>query len=180
LNKLSKDELLDVLREYDRYIQSANEDNRYREGWFPVCINEFYDNEYQMVLEERGQYGSEVSDSYACGGAMSADDLEKSGHVKRLLEAIANTALSYENGAHNICFDYDGVIGLLDRAQMLITESARCPRPENLPPGMPWSERLYDGEDFDPYVYDGSMSAEDYERMRELMADGRESGGMER
>jgi hypothetical protein len=106
-------------------------------------------------------------------------DLEKSGQVKWLCEVISNAAESYENDTHPIYFDYGGVISLLEQAQMLVTESARCPRPENLPSGMPWSERLYDGEDFDPYVFDGAMSAEDYERMRELMAAGRESEGYE-
>jgi hypothetical protein len=52
-NGLTKDTLVDVLKEYDHYIQNANDDNRYAEGWFPVCINEFYDHEYQAILEER-------------------------------------------------------------------------------------------------------------------------------
>ncbi len=52
-NSLTKGEIIDLLKEYDRYIQDANDENRYSEGWFPVCINEFYDNEYQAILEER-------------------------------------------------------------------------------------------------------------------------------
>lgn len=91
-------------------------------------------------------------------------DLDKSNQVKWLYEIITNAALSYENDTHKIYFDYDGVIGLLEQAQILITESARCPRPENLPPDMPWSERLYDGTEFDPYAYDDSMTIEDFER----------------
>ena len=46
LSKLTKEELLDVLITYDKYIQEANDDNRYRDGWLPVCINEFFDCDY--------------------------------------------------------------------------------------------------------------------------------------
>ena len=36
--------------------------------------------------------------------------------------------------------------------------------------GLPFSEKPYrDGEDFDPYVYDGSMSVEDYELMQRMI-----------
>ena len=63
---------------------------------------------------------------------------------------------------------------------MLVTESARCPRPADLPPELPWREKLYNGEEvFDPYVYVGAMSAEDYEKMCEHMTSDRESEGYE-
>jgi hypothetical protein len=52
MNELPKGELLSLLHAYDRYIQEANDENRYREGWFPVCISEFYDNEYQFLASE--------------------------------------------------------------------------------------------------------------------------------
>lgn len=98
-------------------------------------------------------------------------DLEKSDQVKRLCEAIINASESYENATDSIYFDYNSVIALLEQAQTLVAESARCPRPATLPSNMPWSERLYNGdEDNDPYAFDGTMSAEDYERMHELMA----------
>lgn len=44
---LSKKDLLNLLDEYDKYIQQANDDNKYEDKWYPVCINEFYDCEYQ-------------------------------------------------------------------------------------------------------------------------------------
>lgn len=53
MENLTSKELLDLLYCYDEYIQDANDEDRYREGWLPVCINEFYDNEYQIILEER-------------------------------------------------------------------------------------------------------------------------------
>lgn len=101
--------------------------------------------------------------------------------MKWLLQTITNAVESYENDTHPIYFDYDGAIGLLEQVQILVTESARCPRPTDLPPGMPWSERLAGGDEvFDPYVFDGTMSDEDYERMHKLMAADSESEGMER
>ena len=51
LRNKTKEELLDILYAYDRYIQKANEENYYLEGWFPVCINEFYDCEFQEEKE---------------------------------------------------------------------------------------------------------------------------------
>ena len=53
MKDLSKEELLDLLKEYDMYIQDANDDNRYKDGWYPVCLDEFYENEYQDILENR-------------------------------------------------------------------------------------------------------------------------------
>lgn len=56
LEELDKEELLALISAYDRYIQSANNDNRYADGWYPVCISEFYNNEFQE------DYGQEVDD----------------------------------------------------------------------------------------------------------------------
>jgi len=48
---ISKSELMLLIGEYDRYIQEANDEDRYSEGWYPVCIDEFYDWEFQDILE---------------------------------------------------------------------------------------------------------------------------------
>lgn len=42
-------ETISLIKEYDKYIQEANEENKYAEGWFPVCISEFYNNEFQLI-----------------------------------------------------------------------------------------------------------------------------------
>jgi len=90
-------------------------------------------------------------------------DLEKSGYVKWLCGVIASNAESYESDAHEIYFDYDGVIDILDQAKTLIMESARCPRPDSLPMDMAWDERLADSDSvFNPYAYTGTMEYEDY------------------
>ncbi len=77
---------------------------------------------------------------------------------------ICGAVRSYEDDKNKIYFDYDGVISLLEQAQALMAESARCPRPDNLPADMAWDERLYNGENFDPLVYSGTMDAEDFLR----------------
>lgn len=53
MKNLSQDVLLDLLVEYDNYIQQANDEDDYSTGWRPVCVSEFYTNEYQLILEER-------------------------------------------------------------------------------------------------------------------------------
>lgn len=52
-DNISKEELLELVHEYDIYIQDANEKNRYTMGWYPVCINEFYDNDFPLIQEEK-------------------------------------------------------------------------------------------------------------------------------
>ena len=50
---ISRDELFELLNEYNIYIQNANDEDKFESGWRPVCINEFYDNEFQMIQEEK-------------------------------------------------------------------------------------------------------------------------------
>lgn len=52
MNELSKEELLDLLNHYNKYIQEANENDTYTSGWKPVCIEEFFNNDYQEIKEE--------------------------------------------------------------------------------------------------------------------------------
>ena len=49
-NNITAIELRKLLIAYDRYIQNANEENLYATGWMPVCISEFYDNEFQEEI----------------------------------------------------------------------------------------------------------------------------------
>jgi len=51
LNNLTKKELLDLIKEYDKYIQEANDLNKYDCGFYPVCINEFYNNDYFEIIK---------------------------------------------------------------------------------------------------------------------------------
>ncbi len=43
---LKKDELISLIDEYDDYIQNANDDGRMLNGWCPVCIHEYLNNEF--------------------------------------------------------------------------------------------------------------------------------------
>ena len=47
INELTRGELLSLLQQYDQYIQQANDEDKYRDGWFPVCIEEFLGSEAQ-------------------------------------------------------------------------------------------------------------------------------------
>ena len=49
LDRLEPRELHELIEAYDKYIQEANDDDRYVTGWKPVCIAEFYDNEFQEM-----------------------------------------------------------------------------------------------------------------------------------
>lgn len=52
LKRLTKEELLDLLKYYDEYIQDANDGNLYMDGWYPVCVEEFYLNDYPELKGE--------------------------------------------------------------------------------------------------------------------------------
>lgn len=49
-NGLPRETLMLLLSSYSNYIMEALEEGRMSQGWQPVCINEFYDNEFQFVL----------------------------------------------------------------------------------------------------------------------------------
>jgi len=53
VESLDRAELMDLLNEYDKYIQTANDEDYFASGWRPVCLAEFFDNEYQEILENR-------------------------------------------------------------------------------------------------------------------------------
>lgn len=45
--EVTTEELLKVISEYNKYIQEANEENKYVNGWYPVSIGEFYHNDME-------------------------------------------------------------------------------------------------------------------------------------
>ena len=61
LDKLNRDELLDLIYYYDKYIQYANETNAYKDEWYPVCVNEFLDNDLEIWKEIPGYLSWESS-----------------------------------------------------------------------------------------------------------------------
>ena len=86
------------------------------------------------------------------------------GEDMSLDELTAGVRYHYENSMNDI----DGFIGAHDdRLPPEVIEEARAAAHEA---GLPFSEKPYrDGEDFDPYVFDGSMSIEDFELMHRMM-----------
>lgn len=49
LEKLNKETLLDLIYDYDRYIIEFYEEHD--TGMTPVCVEEYYNNEYQEKFE---------------------------------------------------------------------------------------------------------------------------------
>jgi len=56
INELGNSELLELLIEYNKYIQDANEEDKYKDGWKPVCIQEFWDNDMVEILEGKQEH----------------------------------------------------------------------------------------------------------------------------
>ena len=86
------------------------------------------------------------------------------GEDMSLDELTAGVRYHYENSMNDI----DGFIEAHDdRLPTEVIEDARAAAHEA---GLPFSEKPYrDGEDFNPYVFDGSMSIEDFELMHRMM-----------
>ena len=54
LNKLNKQELIELIKAYDEYIQDANDGDLYKGGdFYPVCIDEFYNNDFEYWKENK-------------------------------------------------------------------------------------------------------------------------------
>ena len=100
-----------------------------------------------------------VLNSYSCGYLdenMSLDDL------------AAGVRRHYENSLNDITRFIEAHDDVLPPE---VLEEARAKAHEA---GLPFYEKPYNGEDLDPYVYDGHMSIEDYELMHRLMEQDKE------
>ncbi|MFX4261253.1 hypothetical protein ACOBQJ_03515 [Pelotomaculum propionicicum] len=42
-----------LAKEYDRYIREFVDENRFADGSTPVCLDEFFDNEFQEILKAK-------------------------------------------------------------------------------------------------------------------------------
>lgn len=103
-------------------------------------------------------------------------DKEKEQMVLALCNDIINTCKNNATMEYKTYFDYDSAIDLLKQTKEVIEETLCCPRPEKIPEDIPWSERFYDGNTvLNPYVFDGSMSIEDFERFQDLILDEEEN-----
>ena len=52
LSSLSKESLIHLIQSYDEYLIDFSEEHG-NDGCYPVCLGEFYDNEYQEILKKR-------------------------------------------------------------------------------------------------------------------------------
>ncbi|NBI88034.1 DUF4316 domain-containing protein [Lachnospiraceae bacterium] len=86
------------------------------------------------------------------------------GEDMNLAELTAGVRRHYENGYNNVA---DFIEAHDDTLPPELLEEARAAAHDA---GLPFSEKPYrDGEDFNPYVFDGSMSIEDFELMHRMM-----------
>ena len=96
-----------------------------------------------------------ILNSYYCGylaGDMTVDEL------------TAGVRRHYENGYNDVA---DFVAAHDDTLSPEVLEKARALAHAA---GLPFYERPYNGEEIDPYIYDGYMSIEDYELMHQKIA----------
>lgn len=89
-------------------------------------------------------------------------DKDKILEIRNLLNGLTATNDLYSDENKGFYFDYDTVIELLQQVNETIDASARCPRPDNISSDIPWCENMND--EFDPLVYRGDMSAEDFRK----------------
>ena len=86
------------------------------------------------------------------------------GEDMNLAELTAGVRRHYENGYNNVA---DFIEAHDDTLPPELLEEARAAAHTA---GLPFSEKPYrDGEDFNPYVFDGSMSIEDFELMHRMI-----------
>jgi len=57
--------LLALLYQYDLYIQEANDEDKFESGWRPVCLNEFFDNEWDDIKRSFDGMGDNAITFYA-------------------------------------------------------------------------------------------------------------------
>ena len=96
-----------------------------------------------------------ILNSYYCGylaGDMTVDEL------------TAGVRRHYENGYNDVV---DFIAAHDDTLSLEVLEKARALAHAA---GLPFYERPYNGEEIDPYIYDGYMSIEDYELMHQKIA----------
>lgn len=82
--------------------------------------------------------------------------------IQNLLNGLTTANDLYSDENKGFYFDYDTVIELLQQINETIDASARCPRPDNIPSDIPWCESM--NNEFDPLVYRGDMSVEDFRK----------------
>ena len=164
--------LRDTVKEYQEELRNGiawvafwKEGRSWNAEYFHLDVTDTLYPEDRSRLEEikAADPAAVILNGYFCG---------QLGEDMSLDELTARVRYHYENSMN----DLDGFIEAHDdRLPPELIEKARAVAHAA---GLPFSEKPYrDDEDFDPYIFDGSMSIEDYELMHRLMNEER-SGRM--
>ena len=160
--------LRDTVREYQDDLRSGiawlafwREGRSWHGEAFHLDMNDYLYPEDKMLLAEiqAADPKAVVVNGYYSGylgEEMSVDGL------------AAGVRHHYENDLSNIAPFMEA------HDDVLLPEVLEEARAKAHEAGLPFYERPYNGEDIDPYVYDGNMSIEDYELMHRLMEQDKE------
>ncbi len=150
----------DELRDGIAWIAFWRKGRSWNADYFYLNADDNLDPEDINRLEEirRTDPAAVVLNSYYCG--YLAEDMTVD-------ELTAGVRRHYENGYNNIT---DFIDAHDDTLPPEVLEEARALAHTA---GLPFHEKPYNGEEIDPYVYDGRMSIEDYELMHRMIAEER-------
>lgn len=91
-------------------------------------------------------------------------DKEKQEIKDAILELMDLADIYQESGFE---YDYDEILKCVKKASSTIRETVRGRRPDQLPEEVSWNETLYDAEeDFNPFVYQGDMSLQEFRQVQ--------------
>ena len=135
----------------------------WREGrsWHSDYI--YLETDDTLTPEDRGRL-QEIQDTDPAAVVLNGYYCGYLGEDMNLAELTAGVRRHYENGYNNVA---DFIEAHDDALPPELLEKARAAAHAA---GLPFSEKPYrDDEDFNPYVFDGSMSVEDFELMHRMM-----------
>ena len=135
----------------------------WREGrsWHSDYI--YLETDDTLTPEDRGRL-QEIQDTDPAAVVLNGYYCGYLGEDMNLVELTAGVRRHYENGYNNVA---DFIEAHDDALPPELLEKARAAAHAA---GLPFSEKPYrDDEDFNPYVFDGSMSVEDFELMHRMM-----------
>ena len=116
-----------------------------------------------LTPEDRGRL-QEIQDTDPAAVVLNGYYCGYLGEDMNLAELTAGVRRHYENGYNNVA---DFIEAHDDALPPELLEKAKAAAHAA---GLPFSEKPYrDDEDFNPYVFDGSMSVEDFELMHRMM-----------
>ena len=145
------------LRDGIAWIAFWREGRSWNGDYFYLEANDALTAEDKSHLEEIRQKdpAAVMLNSYYCGYL---------GEDMTVDELTAGVRRHYENGYNSVA---DFIEAHDDTLPPEVLEEARQAAHAA---GLPFHEKPYDGEDIDPYVYDGHMSMEDYDLMHKMIA----------